>query len=262
MAEKKRIEEITEADLEKLSDEDLEKLERDEEVEIPDTSEPSPEVSQEKPSTQINELEELKKKIEELEKAKDGILRDLQEERKKRQLYEQMVSQTQIQQPSQKQIEEFNLEDEELVTGRQAKEILKKAQEQMERKINEIIAQIEFNQTIQKIQSSVKRAKEKYPDYDEKVNAFFNSLTPEEYSLLAPKILSQADPAETCYQIAKKFSVLNQNTSINSQTNSQKPVILQSSKSSSGALTPEKILQMTDKELEKLSEDEWQKFLK
>jgi len=288
---KKRIEEITDADLEKLSDADIEKLENDEEVDIPDsTSTPSeppaegkekqqetpPETTGEQTSGNLS-LDDLKKRLEELEKQNKGILRDLQEERKKRQFFEQMAEQYQgmTKQEAQKPITQeqkdelaemgIDIPDDEVITGQQVKAIIKQYQKALDQKVSSLKSELEVEKQVSRIQASVERAKSKYKDYDEKVKFLFDNLTPEEYGLFAQRIVASPDPAETCYTFATKLQQLTQkpaNEQAQTGAGTQKPVILQSSKGGSTGVNASKILDMSDKELEQLPESEWQKILR
>lgn len=274
---KKKLEEFTDEELQNLTEEQLKELEEKGEIEIPDTSAPPAEEGEqesqpseeeisgvseegeEQPQDSLTaedierlkkEAEEYKRKVEELEREKQGILNDLIKTRQKAREPEE---------EKQEKLPWENISDDDLVTGQQLKQIISYIQQQQE-----ILKQQEEIKTrMLKIEESRKRAESKYSDYQDMIKVF--SEMTKENPLLAEAVLADPDPAERAYQIAKAYDLMRnqkKTESIKQKIEKPKAKVISSGKgSSTSRITPEKILQMSDEELEKLSDEEWNELL-
>ena len=205
-------------------------------------------------------LADLERREQELRRESEGRLRDLIDLRQKHK---------EAKPPEQLPADPFadlQFGDEDFVDGKSFKSALKKVQDYISTKekdfnaaVEQRVAEIQVQQRIAVIETSRKKAETAHPDYQDTVKTFFEGLNPAESVLINQELAKSQDPAEECYQMAKRFAALRQKEGI-AETFKKKPAPRVPSGGSGGGapgkITIEQFLSMTDEQVAKIPEAE------
>lgn len=209
----------------------------------------------------LKQLENEKKEAERLRRESDGRLRDLIDLRQKHK-----ETKPPEPPPADPFADLMQMSDEDFVDGKGLKAVLKKVQDYIgtkEKDFNTVVEQrvveIQTQQRMGLIEESRKKAEERHDDYKDVVTKFFEGLSPIENALINQELAKSQDPAEDCYNTAKRFLALKQKEGIAEMFKKKPSPRIPSCGSGGGApgkITVEQFLNMTDEQIAKIPEAE------
>jgi hypothetical protein len=223
-----------------------------------ETAAPAEEGVEAKPAQPVQavpDLEALKREIEQLRHANDGITRDLIETRNK-------LREVKPPEPPADPLGDLmkDVEDDDFISAGKLKEVLRQASKNLERTVEQRLEERKFQEVLARIEESRERAKTRHADYLEKIERFFSALSPTESALVQQQMLKEHDPAEAVYGMALRFEAirgLTGNPAQAAQVRSKEPPKILGGGGRGGApkMTAERLLTMTDAEIEKMERE-------